>query len=144
MGRVLNKSVAIDIPIVVHPLKSGLNIRPKVLDESLISRPLVVLASEHYEQRRGIDATVVTCKRNLSQIRHLAMSQLVKNFPRFCFARLVNLGSLRFSQKFQNPLRDRRIDPQSLERGDDAVAAEHCAEPRNAGVWIVPLTVANG
>src|ERR1700686_225960 len=97
MGRVLNKSVAIDIPIVVHPLKSGLNIRPKVLDESLISRPLVVLASEHYEQRRGIDAAVVTCKWNLAQIRHLAVSQLVKNFPRFCFARLIDLRGLCFS-----------------------------------------------
>ena len=42
------------------------------------------------------------------------------------------------ARKSQYAAGDRRIEPQALQRGDDAVAAERRAEPRHAGIRVRP------
>src|ERR1700686_2793243 len=53
-------------------------------------------------------------------------------------------GGLFVGEVLQNAFGDVRSDPQSFERGDQAVAAENSGEPGDAGVGILAFGIAIG
>ena len=63
----------------------------------------------------------------------------MKNFSRLRIVGLVEAVGLRRCQIFENPTGDSRVDPERLQRGDDAVASERCTEPRHARIGIRPM-----
>src|SRR5581483_1481681 len=144
VGCVLHKAVTIDIAVMIDPIERILNVGPELLNESLITSALIVFACQHYEERSRVYAAVISCKRNLSQIGHFTAPQLVQDFPRFCFARLVHFRGLGGSEELQNSTCNRGIDPQGFERRNDSVASEDSAEPGYAGVGIVPFLISDG
>ena len=96
----------------------------------------MVSAGEHNKEGRRIDAAVVAFERDLSQRGHFIGAHLVQHLAGLrILLRTVPVG-LGSCQIRQNPTRDRRIKPQTLERGDDSVSPEYGAKPRNTSIRI--------
>ena len=104
-----------------------------------IRRPTVVLVCQQYEERRGIDAAVVPPERHLAERRHLATPGFVQDLARLGVLLDTDDLGLGRSEISKDAAGERRIDPEHLERGDDAVAPEGRAEPGDAGVGIRPV-----
>ena len=105
-------------------------------DERAVAGARVVRAGEHDEQRRRVDAAVVASERHLAEARHLAAARLVQDLARARRPAPGRRRRLGRGQVREHAARQLRIDPQELQRGDDAVAAERRAEPGHAGVRI--------
>jgi hypothetical protein len=114
-------------------------VRPEALDELAVAGALEVLAGQHHEQRRRVDASIVAAERDLVQRRHLALPGLVQDLPGLGVLLRRDGVGLRRGEEAKHPARERRMDREHLHRGDDAVAAERRAEPRDAGVRIGAL-----
>ena len=141
MSGVLDKTISVAIAIFVDPIKRCTNVRPYILDKGVISRPVVISAGQHNEQRCCIHCPVIPRERNFIQVRHFSMAHLVQDFPRFGFIRRINSYCLCTRQKLQDALRQRGLHPEHLKRGNDSVPPEDCAEPRNTGIGIVGFRV---
>ena len=109
------------------------------IDEGTIGRPLCeVRVRQHDEQRRRVGAAVVPAERDLAERRHLASRISCRILPG-CASCTSRPSSPAFAEKRQHAARDVGCDPQQLDRRNDAVTAERCAEPRDARVRVGPL-----
>ncbi len=139
VARVLDEAVAVAVAVVVDPVERALDVRPDVSEELAVARAVPILAGEHHEERRRVDAAVVAAERHFAHARHLAVAHLVDDLARLRLLRLVHAVGLRRGEELEHAARDAGVDPQRLECGDDAVAAEWSAEPRHSGVRIRPI-----
>ena len=113
-------------------------LRPQRRRQRAIAGALQVRAGEHHEQRRRVDAAVVAPERHLAERRHLAAARLVQDLAGLRVLRRIAGRRLRRRQEAEHAARQLRLEPEQLERGDDAVAAERRAEPGDARVRIRP------
>ena len=130
---VLDEAVAVGIAPAIHPLEGALDVRPELAREREISRPFEVRAGENDEERRGVDAPVVPAEGNLAEVGHLAAPRFVEHLARLGVAKRVGRPRLMRRQEAQHAAGRRRIEPQKLQGGEDAVPPEGRAEPRHAG-----------
>ena len=133
---IFDEPVAVGIAVLLDPAQGRLDVRPQLLDERAIGRPLVVGAGQEHEERRGVDAAVVFAERHLAKSCHFAAPRFVQDFAGLGILLREHFGGLGRCQIREHPLRKLGAHPQTLERGDDAVAAEGRVEPRNAGIRI--------
>ena len=102
----------------------------------MVSRALPVHPGEDDEERRRVDRAVVTPEGHFAQAGELTLAHLVQDLPRLHVGRPVLALGLVRGEEAQHPARERGLDPQHLDRGEDAVAAEGGREPGHAGVGI--------
>ena len=141
LGRavVFDEAVAVGIAGPVDPGERGLDGGPQIHDGGVVAGALGIETRQHDEQRRGIDAAVIKAERHLAQGCHLAFAHLVQDLSRLRVrGRIVGLG-LERGEAPQHALRDARIEPEHLQRGDQSVAAERGRIPGDAGIGITPL-----
>ena len=136
LAAVLDEAVAVAIARLVHPAQRRQDVRPQPAHGLDVVGAFEIGARQHDEQRRGIDAAVVVAERHLAQQRHLALAHLVQDLAGLGVGRLVGGLGLVARQVAQHAAGDGGIEPQRLHGGDQRVAAEHRAEPRNAGIGI--------
>ncbi len=73
------------------------------------------------------------------QCGHFAAAHLVQDFSGLSVRRrIVDLGLVE-REPPQHAARNRRVEPQHLQRGDQPVAAERGRIPGNPGIWITSL-----
>src|SRR6202012_3061758 len=70
---IFDETVTVAIPLLVDPAKSGLDIRPKLLDGVESAGALQIGAGQYDEEGRGIDTAVIAAKRHFTEFRHLAV-----------------------------------------------------------------------
>src|SRR5215831_3609517 len=97
----------------------------------------VIASGQHDEERRRVDAAIVTAERNFFEGRHLSFASFMQDFAdlRILFGRsLLRLGGRQIGQ---HAACYRRIDPQKLECSDEAIASKGTAEPWDprVGIW---------
>ena len=143
MPRVFDKAITINVSVPIHPFQRHLDVRPEMFQEAEVASTLVICCRKHHEQRRGINASVIATEGDFTEVRHFALAHLVQNLSRLCLDRRLRFECLRRSQELQDSLRDPRTNPQHFKRRDDAVAPEYRAKPRNSGIRIVRLRIAN-
>ena len=141
---VFDEAVAVEVAVAVDPLQRQQHLRPDAADEFEVAGARVVGAGQQHEQRRGVHRAVVAAERNLAGGRHLALARLVQDLARLGIALRVLLGGLRGGEEAEHAARQRRVDPQELERSEDAVAPEGGGVPRYAGVRIGAGTQVGG
>ena len=125
--------------MLVDPGQRCLEIRPQGPDGLEIASPLEVHTGEHDEQGRAVDAAIVQAERDLAEPRHLAMPGLVQDLARLGIGLGREAGCLPGGKEAEHAPGNRRVEPEQLHGGDDAVAAERGAEPGNPRVGIGPL-----
>src|ERR1700677_251866 len=114
LGRlfaIFDKAIPIAVPKFVDPFKSAENMWPQAPDEVAVGGALVIGVRQNNEERRSIDATVVSAKRNFSQRRHFSAAHLMENFPWLGLNCRVHFIRLSSRQAFQHPSRQGRIQP---------------------------------
>src|SRR5436309_2335290 len=136
---VFDKSVTIRIAITVDPLEGALHVWPNRLHKFAVARAPIICARQYYKKRRRIDAPVVAPERHLAQHSHFVIAKFMQHLARLrvllgLFGVCLVCGEIR-----QHAARNRRIEPETLERGDDPVSPEHRAEPgySSVRVWTV-------
>src|SRR5439155_4986054 len=102
--RVFDKPIAVGVAVFIHPTQRRLNIWPQLLDQPAVTGAIVVCPGEHYEERCGVNRPVITAEGNLSQVRHLAVAQLVQNLAGLRLVGGIQLRRLGFWQKLEYPL----------------------------------------
>src|SRR5262245_37339573 len=133
---VLHEAVAVAVAVPVDPIQRALDVWPEPAEHLAVAGAIVVGARPNDEERCGIDAAVVRPERHRAQARHLAAAGFVQDLPGLGVLFLVDAVGLRRSEVLEDAARDTGVEPQRLQRGDDAVATERRAEPRDAGVWV--------
>jgi hypothetical protein len=123
----------------VDPRERAFEMGPQLLEQHEIAGSLEVGGRHHRKQRRRVDAAVVALERHLAQRRHLSAAHLVDDLARLGIALGVVRVRLVRREEPQHAARDRRIDPERLERHDQRIAAERRAEPRDTRVRHGPL-----
>ena len=68
-------------------------------------------ASQDDEQRRRVDAAVVTSERHFAEPRHFAVAGFVQDFSRLRVLLGVDGICLRGREVFEHATRDARVDP---------------------------------
>src|ERR1051326_8818800 len=121
---------------MIDPLERAVYVWPNRLHKSAVACAPVVCARQHYKKRRCIDAPVVAPKRHFAQNSHFVIAEFVENLARLCVLLSLFCGCLVCGEIRQHAARDRWIEPETLERGDDPVPAEYCAEPGYSSVGI--------
>src|SRR5690348_3306613 len=114
-----------------------------MFDQGPIAGPLVVSPREHYKQRSSIHRAVVAPEWNLPKACHFPTSQFVQDFTRLSLALRINFSGLCLCEEFKYALSQRRVNPQSLESGNDPISAKHRAKPWHARIRVVFLAIAN-
>src|SRR5438094_6114309 len=128
-ASIFHETVAIRIAIMIDPSKRALDVWPNRLCEGTVARAPVICSGEHNKKRRGINAAVVPLKRNFSQRGHFVRAYLVYHLAGLrILLRVVHVGLGR-CQLRHDATCDRRIKPQTLERGHNSVPDEYHAEP---------------
>jgi hypothetical protein len=75
-------------------------------------------------------------ERDFAQYGHFAVARFVQNFAGLCILRRKYFCGLVGGEIIENAAGKLRIDPEVRERGEDAIAAEDRAEPRDARVRV--------
>ena len=132
--HVLEIAIAVAVASRMHPRERSLHGGPELARELHVARPPHVFGKEHDEERRGIDASVVGDERDFAAVRHLAAPVFVQDLAGCLVLEVVVRAALPRGEKPQRARRDTRVVRKELQRRDDAVAAERCDEPRDAGV----------
>src|SRR4051794_37984795 len=109
---------------------------PKSAREIHVPTANVITSCEYHEQRRGIDAAVITAKWNFAKRSHFAFSRLMQDFARLGITLWILFIRLRSGQIPQHSPRNAGRHPKALEGRDDAVAPKRCAEPRHTRVRV--------
>ncbi len=104
-----------------------------------IAAALQIGAGQHDEERRGIDAAVITAERHFAQLGHFAVTHLVQDLAGLGVGGGIEGGRLVGGKMQQDAARQRRIEPQRFQRRDQRVAAEGGAEPGDAGIGVGPF-----
>ena len=136
---ILDEAVAVRITGPVDPAQRRFDRRPQLDQRLCIAGPLDVEAREQHEQRCRIDAAVVMRKRHLAQRRHFAAAHFMQNLAGLGVGERVDCFRLMESKPLQHAARNPRVDPQHLQRGDDAVAAERRRVPGDSRIGIPAL-----
>ena len=141
LGRavILGEAIPVAIAGPVDPGETRLDRRPQFGERRVVAGALRIEAGEHDEQRRGIDAAVVERERHLAQHRHLARPHLVQDFSGLGVGSVVVGLGLMGGKSPQRAARHVGVEPQHLQRGDEAVAAESRGVPGNAGIGKSPF-----
>ena len=105
----------------------------EVADQLGVAGPALVLVHEHDVQRSGVGVTVIRRMRPLLEGRHLAVTHLVQDAARILVAEVIDARALPSTQDAQRGCGEFRGERQRLQAREDAVAAEHRHEPRQAG-----------
>ena len=101
-------------------------------------------ARQHHEQRRRVDGAVVAAERHLARARpSRTCAPRAGSCPARRRAAASSRVGLRGGEEGEHAARERRVDPQGLARGDDAVAAEGGGVPGHAGVGVGPGAAAS-
>ena len=111
--------------------------RPQPRDERPVARAREILACEHHEERRRIDAAVVASERHFAEARHFGAARLVQDLAGFGVLLRVDVVRLGGGQVAEDAARELRMDPEQLQGGNDAVAPKRRAEPGHAGVRVL-------
>ena len=109
---------------------------PNRVHKYAVARAPVICTRQHYKKRRCIDATVVAPERHFVQNSHFVIAEFVKNLARLRVLLGLFCGCLVCGEIRQHAARDRWIEPEALERGDDSVPPEYRAEPGYSSVGI--------
>ena len=133
---ILHEAGSIAIAVRVDPFQSALDVWPDLIHQRQIPGALEVGPRKHHEEWGGIDAAVIAPEGDFFRYRHFTAAHLVQDFSGFRVLLGYFLRGLRFGQIFQDAFRHPRRGPEAFERGDDAVAAEHGAEPGHSGIRI--------
>src|SRR5690606_40091510 len=75
LGRlavVFNEAVAVAIAESVDPCEGCLDVRPQAADGGEVVRAVQIGAGEQDEERRRVDAAIISPERNLAEFGHLA------------------------------------------------------------------------
>ena len=120
----------------VDPGQCGVDVWPQRGECRDVAGALEVGAGQHHEQRRGIDAAVIAAERHLAQLGHLAAAHLVQDLAGFGLVLRVERGRLLLREEAQHAAGHGRVECEAQQGGDQRVAAEHRAEPGDAGVGI--------
>ena len=136
---IFDETVFIGVTWTVDPGKRLFDRRPKFPHRLQIPARLRILSGEQDEQRRSIDAAIVTAKGNLPETRHLTGPRLVQDLSGLSVRGRIEFGRLHGSQSLQDGDRNSAIEPQALKGGDKPVATEGRRIPGNAGVRVEPL-----
>src|SRR5690349_382915 len=59
---ILHEAVAVAVSVVVDPAKRRFDMRPEIFYESPVAGPFIVRTSQQNEQRRRVDAAIVTAE----------------------------------------------------------------------------------
>ena len=121
---------------MVDPVERALDVGPDRFQEGAVAGAAPVGAGEHHEQGRGVDRAVVAAEGDLAQPGHLPVADLVDDLARLGVPFRVLLLRLGGGQEAEHAAGERRIVPEVLIGGDDAVAAEDGAVPGDAGVGV--------
>src|SRR5690242_11768837 len=137
MSCVFDEAVAIEIPVIIHPVDCSANVWPNLLNERAVAGPLKIGARQHDEQGSSVYGTVVLPEGNLMEISHLTVPHFVENLPRLGFVGMVYVDGLGCGEKFQHTLGKGRLDPKHLQRSDNSISAKYRTEPRHTRVRVV-------
>ena len=125
-------AVALEVRVLVDPVQRRARLVLEVAHELRVAGPALVLVEQHDVQRGRVDAAVVGRVRPLLEGRHLAVAHLVEDPARVLVAEVVDPRALALAERQQRRLRELRRERQRLQAREDAVAAEHGHEPRQA------------
>ena len=133
---VAEESVAVGSALALDPGHRCQQGRPQGSDQGEVPGAVGVGARQHHEQGCRVDAAVVAAEGQLLEPRHLALAGLVHDLARGGVREVQGLGSLVRGEEAEDPLCQRRVEPERLQRGDDRVAAERGREPGDARVGV--------
>ena len=139
LAVVIAKPVIVRVAIILNPSEGAFDIAPNRLNKCLVGGAAIIGAGQHDEERRSINGTVVSTKRDLAEACHLPVPHFVQDLPRFGILVRIDLGRLRVGEIGQNASRKLRINPKVFKRRDDAVSPKNRAEPWHTGVRIRAL-----
>src|SRR5690606_26707877 len=104
---------------------------PQLAGEIEVAGAPGVCRQQPAEERCGVDAAVVATERNFAGGRHLPVAPFVKNLARLFIAARIHLAPLKRGETAQDPGGELGREGESLEGGDQGVAAEDGREPWN-------------
>ena len=136
---IFDKTVAVGIAGAVDPAQRRFDRRPQFGKRLVVAGALDIEPGQQHEQRRRIDAAVILRERHLAQRRHLAAAHLVQDLSGLGVGERIDGFGLIEGEPLQHAARNARIDPQHLQRCDEAVAAERGRIPGNPCIGIAAL-----
>jgi hypothetical protein len=126
-------AVAHEVGVLVDPGQSGARFVFQLAHQLRVAGPALVLVEQHHVERRRVHGAVVRRVRAFFERRHLAVPHLVQDAARILVAEVVAAAALAFAELAQRGGRELGRERQRLQAREDAVAAEHGHEPREAG-----------
>ena len=126
-------AVALQVGVLVDPVQRRPRLALELAHELRVAGPALVLVEQHDVERRGVGAAVVRRVRPLLERGHLAVAHLVQDPARILVAEVVDAGALPVAERAQRRRGELGRERQRLQAREDAVAAEHRHEPRQAG-----------
>ena len=136
---IFDKTVAIGIAASVDPAQRRLDRGPQLSQRLKVAGAFAIEPGEQDEQRRRVDTAVILRERHFAQRRHFAAAHLMQDLSGLRIGKRVDGCRLIISEPPQHAARNARIEPQHLQRRDDAVAAERGGVPGDAGIGISAL-----
>ena len=133
-----DEAVAVLLARLLHPAAAAQSDGHSAVDELHVAGAVRIGAGEIDVERRRVDAAIVAAERQLAQHRHLALARFVHDLARLRIAERRCLRRLVLGEERQHAARQARIEPQHLQGGDHAVAAERRREPGDARIGVGP------
>ena len=125
-------AVALEVRVLVDPVQGRARLVLEPAHELRVAGPALVLVEQHDVERGRVGAAVVRRVRPLLEGRHLAVAHLVEDPARVLVAEVVDARALALAERAQRRRGELRRERQRLQAREDAVAAEHGHEPRQA------------
>ena len=126
-------AVALEVGVLVDPGQRGAGLELQFADELGVPGPALVLIHQDDVQGRGVRTAVVRRVRALLEGGELAVAHLVEDAAGVLVPEVVEACPLAGTEGPQRGGGQVGREGQRLEAGEDAVAAEHGHEPRQAG-----------
>ena len=125
-------AVAHQVGVLVDPVERRPGLRLELAHQPAVAGPALVLVEQDHEQRGGVGVAVVRRVRPLLERGQLAVAHLVQDPAGVLVAEVVDPRALPSRQLAQRGRGELGRERQRLQAGEDAVAAEHGHEPRQA------------
>ncbi len=126
-------AVALEVRVLVDPLQRGEGLVLEVANELSVAGPALVLVQQDDEQRRCVGRAVVRGVRPLLEGGQLPVAHLVQDPAGILVAEIVDARALARAELAKRGRGQLGRERKRLQAGEDAVAAEHGHEPREAG-----------
>ena len=126
-------TVVHQVGVVVDPGERRPGLALERANQAAVAGPALVLVEQHDVERRGVGGAVVRRVRSLLERGHLAVPHLVEDPAWILVAEVVDATSLPVPERLDGRRCELRREGQRLQAREDAVAAEHGHEPRQAG-----------